>query len=47
MYASDQIILSAEVVNRLPIYWQEFARYHAETGLIIIKDTSEKPEDTE
>jgi len=44
MFASEQIILSAEVVNGLPIYWQEFARYHAEIGHVIIKDTSEKPE---
>jgi len=39
----DPIILFSDVVDRLPVYWQEFARYHAEIGNIVITE-SEKPE---
>jgi len=46
MSASDQITLSARVLNSLPVYWQEFAKYYAEIGQIVITD-SEKPENTE
>jgi hypothetical protein len=45
MSASDQITLSARVLNGLPVYWQEFAKYYAEIGQIVITD-SEKPENT-
>jgi hypothetical protein len=44
MLVQDPIILFSDVVNGLPLYWQEFAKYHAEIGHVIIKDTSEKPE---
>ena len=38
---------SADVVNGLPLYYRALAATLAETGRIAIKDTSEKPEDTE
>lgn len=45
MSASEPIIISARVLSRLPVYWQEFAKYYAEIGQIVITE-SEKPENT-
>jgi hypothetical protein len=38
----DPIILFSDVVDRLPVYWQEFARYHAEIGNIVITDSEKQ-----
>ena len=44
MLASEQIILSADVVNSLPLYYRCLAQHLADTGRAVI---TEKPENTE
>ena len=39
---TDIPILAAGIVEILPIYWQEFARYHAEIGNIVITDSEKQ-----
>jgi hypothetical protein len=41
---TDIPILSERVIASLPIYWQEFARYHAEIGQLVIKNSEEQRE---
>lgn len=44
MLASEQIILSAEVVNSLPVYYRCLAQHLANTGRAVITDSPEKTE---
>lgn len=42
MLASEQIILSAEVVNSLPVYYRCLAQHLANTGRAVITESEKE-----